>query len=82
MTSARSTKVLAMVLAGLVMVGVVAACGDDPPPTLDYLTDARLSTANANTAAGNADGALMLTGRVLPGFSYLGASGQVTPRGN
>ncbi|WP_200903192.1 ABC transporter substrate-binding protein [Gordonia sp. w5E2] len=79
MTSARSTKVLAMVLAGLVMVGVVAACGDDPPPTLDYLTDARLSTANANTAAGNADGALMLTGRVLPGFSYLGASGQVTP---
>ena len=50
MTSVRSTKVLAMVLAGLVMVGVVAACGDDPPPTLDYLTDARLSTANANTA--------------------------------
>ncbi|MBP0645514.1 ABC transporter substrate-binding protein, partial [Mycobacterium tuberculosis] len=70
---------LAVVLAGLVMIGVVAACGDDQPPTLDYLTDARLSTANANTVAGNADGALMLTGRVLPGFSYLGASGQVTP---
>lgn len=68
-----------MVLAGLAMVGVVSACGDDPPPTLDYLTDARLSTANANTADGNADGALMLTSRVLPGFSFLGASGQVTP---
>lgn len=79
MTSGRGTRVLAVVLAVLVMIGVVAACGDDQPPTLDYLTDARLSTANANTVAGNADGALMLTGRVLPGFSYLGASGQVTP---
>lgn len=60
--------------------GVVTACGSDPAPrALDYVVDATLRTYNANTDNGNADGTLMATTRVLPGFSFLGAAGQVTP---
>lgn len=59
--------------------GLVSGCGDDGPPTITYVVDARIDTYNANTVDGNAGGALMATTRLLPGFSYLGAQGQVTP---
>ncbi|MXP22272.1 ABC transporter substrate-binding protein [Gordonia sp. HNM0687] len=63
----------------LLLTAVVTACGDDGPPTIDYVLDARIDTYNANTVDGNAAGVLMATTRMLPGFSYLGAQGQVTP---
>lgn len=58
---------------------LVTGCGDDGPPTVNYLVDARLSTYNANTVSGNSDGVLMAFTRVLPGFSFLGSAGQVIP---
>ncbi|MEE4022925.1 ABC transporter substrate-binding protein [Gordonia sp. PKS22-38] len=63
----------------LVAAGLLTACGEEGPPTVDYVVDARIDTYNANTVDGNAGGALMATTRMLPGFSYLGAQGQVTP---
>ncbi|GAB18262.1 hypothetical protein GOEFS_050_00400 [Gordonia effusa NBRC 100432] len=72
----RAATFAASVVAGL---GLVTACGDDTPPTINYLVDARISTYNPNTVSGNADGVLMAFARVLPGFSFLGASGQVIP---
>ncbi|NMO05061.1 ABC transporter substrate-binding protein [Gordonia sp. TBRC 11910] len=59
--------------------GVVSGCGDAGPPTVNYLVDARFSTYNANSVTGNSDGVLMAFTRVLPGFSFLGSSGQVIP---
>ncbi|MDL9947541.1 ABC transporter substrate-binding protein [Gordonia sp. ABSL11-1] len=61
------------------LTGLLTACGDDGPPTIDYVVDGRISSYNANTVDGNADGVLMATTRLLPGFSYLGAQGQVAP---
>ncbi|MGC4935857.1 ABC transporter substrate-binding protein [Gordonia sp. DT30] len=60
--------------------GPLAACGrDSTEPTIDYVIDADVRSYNANTENGNADGALMALTRVLPGFSFLGDAGQVTP---
>jgi len=68
------------VLFGLsLLAGLVSACGDDGPPSINYVVDARVITYNANTVSGNSDGALMVTGRLLPGFSLLGPQGQVVP---
>ncbi len=72
-------RALASTVAVAFAAGLLTACGDDGPPTIDYLVDARITTYNANTVSGNADGALMVTGRLLPGFSLLGAAGQVIP---
>lgn len=67
-------------LAVAAVVSLASACGgDDTPPTINYVVDAKLSTYNANTVDGNADGVLMATTRMLPGFSLLGDAGQVTP---
>ncbi|AZG44247.1 ABC transporter substrate-binding protein [Gordonia insulae] len=63
----------------VVAAGLLTACGEDGPPTIDYVVDARIDSYNANTVDGNASGVLMATTRILPGFSYLGAQGQVTP---
>ncbi|MED5800283.1 ABC transporter substrate-binding protein [Gordonia sp. Z-3] len=63
----------------LLLTGLLTACGEEGPPSVDYALDARIDTYNANTVDGNAGGVLMATTRMLPGFSYLGASGQVTP---
>lgn len=63
----------------MLLTGVLTACGDEGPPTVDYALDARIDSYNANTVDGNAGGVLMATTRMLPGFSYLGAQGQVTP---
>ncbi|MGV9711142.1 ABC transporter substrate-binding protein [Gordonia sp. NPDC003424] len=70
---------LALVTSLFVVGGLLTACGDDPPPSVTYVVDARIDTYNANTVDGNAGGALMATTRLLPGFSFLGAQGQVTP---
>lgn len=75
----RTGRVTALLLVAAGVLGLTVACSEDAEPQLDYVVDARLSTVNANTVAGNADGALMAVTRVFPGFSYLGASGQVTP---
>lgn len=72
-------RLLGVVVSLALAVGILAGCGEDGPPSIDYVVDARVVTYNANTVAGNAAGALMTTTRVLPGFSYLGAAGQVTP---
>ncbi|MFW0790451.1 ABC transporter substrate-binding protein [Gordonia sp. CPCC 205333] len=72
----RAAAATVSMVAGL---GLLTACGDDTPPTVNYLVDARISTYNPNTVSGNADGVLMAFSRVLPGFSFLGASGQVIP---
>lgn len=79
--SARRDRLrgVAVIAALAVMAGLLAACGDDGPPTIDYVVDARVDSYNANTVDGNASGVLMATTRMLPGFSYLGAAGQVTP---
>ncbi|MGV9671098.1 ABC transporter substrate-binding protein [Gordonia sp. NPDC003504] len=83
---ARSTRrqstvmrLLVVVVGAALAATLVSACSDPPPPTIDYAVDAKLSTYNANTREGNANGVLMATTRVLPGFSYLGDAGQVTP---
>lgn len=75
----RVFHALALLTSIAVIGAVVSACGDDGPPSITYVVDARLDTYNANTVDGNAGGALMATTRLLPGFSYLGAQGQVTP---
>ncbi|GAB92794.1 ABC transporter substrate-binding protein [Gordonia rhizosphera] len=72
-------KVSALLVACVAGAGLLSACGDGGPPTIEYVVDARTDGYNANTVVGNADGVLMATTRVLPGFSYLGAQGQVTP---
>ncbi|MFW0784911.1 ABC transporter substrate-binding protein [Gordonia sp. CPCC 206044] len=63
----------------VLLAGLLSACGDDGPPTINYVVDADIDSYNANTVDGNARGVLMATTRMLPGFSYLGAQGQVTP---
>ncbi|MGC5258659.1 ABC transporter substrate-binding protein [Gordonia sp. DT218] len=70
---------IALVGVVVVLAGLLAGCGEDGPPTIDYAVDARIDSYNANTVEGNANGVLMATTRMLPGFSYLGAHGQVTP---
>lgn len=76
----RKHRLLALGACAVATAGLLAACsGDDTPPTIDYVVDATLSGYNANTVEGSADGVLMATTRVLPGFSYIGANGQVTP---
>ncbi len=73
-------RLLALVVVTVTGAGLVTACSkDDRPPTIDYIVDAGLTTYNANTVSGNADGALMALTRVLPGFSLLGDQGQVMP---
>ncbi|MFW0794564.1 ABC transporter substrate-binding protein [Gordonia sp. CPCC 205515] len=73
-------RTLLTLVTSLAVVGaLVSGCGDDGPPSITYVVDARIDTYNANTVDGNAGGALMATTRLLPGFSYLGAQGQVTP---
>ncbi|MFZ2237995.1 MAG: ABC transporter substrate-binding protein, partial [Gordonia amarae] len=73
-------RLLALVVVAVTGAGLVTACSkDDRPPTIDYIVDAGLTTYNANTVSGNADGALMALTRVLPGFSLLGDQGQVMP---
>ena len=75
----RSRRLTAVAAAAVVAAGLVAACSDSPPPAIDYVVDATVDTYNANTVDGNARGVLMATTRMLPGFSFLGAAGQVTP---
>ena len=72
-------RVLSLLVGLVTVAGLVTACGDDGPPTIDYVVDARITTYNANTVSGNADGVLMATTRLLPGFSLLGPAGQVIP---
>ncbi|MEO9328591.1 ABC transporter substrate-binding protein [Gordonia aurantiaca] len=72
-------RVLSLFVGLVAGAGVVTACGDGGPPTIDYVVDARISGYNANTVEGNADGVLMATSRLLPGFSLLGPQGQVIP---
>ncbi|MDL9936439.1 ABC transporter substrate-binding protein [Gordonia sp. ABSL1-1] len=81
MTTRTRTYLRALIaVVGVALVaGTVTACGDDGPPTIDYAVDARIASYNANTIGGNADGVLMVTGRIQPGFSFLGAFGQVIP---
>ncbi|WP_439032802.1 ABC transporter substrate-binding protein [Gordonia terrae] len=75
----ETVKIVSLLVGLVLAAGVLTACGDDGPPTIDYVVDARISTYNANTVGGNADGALMATTRLLPGFSLLGPAGQVIP---
>ncbi|MCR5976362.1 ABC transporter substrate-binding protein [Gordonia jinghuaiqii] len=72
-------RILSLVVGLVVAAGLLTACGDDGPPTIDYVVDARITSYNANTVDGNADGVLMATGRLLPGFSLIGPAGQVIP---
>ncbi|PWD43114.1 ABC transporter substrate-binding protein [Gordonia paraffinivorans] len=72
-------RVLSLFVGVVAGAGVLTACGDGGPPTIDYVVDARISGYNANTVDGNADGVLMATTRLLPGFSLLGPQGQVIP---
>lgn len=73
----RSAVLVVILVVGA---GLIAGCSrDDAPPTITYVVDADIRSYNANTENGNADGVLMAFTRVLPGFSYLGDAGQVTP---
>ncbi|ASR03552.1 ABC transporter substrate-binding protein [Gordonia rubripertincta] len=72
-------RVLSLLVGIVTGAGVLTACGDDGPPTIDYVVDAHVTSYNANTVDGNADGVLMATSRLLPGFSLLGPQGQVIP---
>ncbi|WLP92945.1 ABC transporter substrate-binding protein [Gordonia sp. NB41Y] len=72
-------RIAAAVTACAAVTGLASACGEDMPPTVNYVVDADISSYNANSVDGNADGVLMATTRVLPGFSLLGNAGQVTP---
>lgn len=75
-----AVRLLALMVGLVTGAGLVTGCsGEDRPPTIDYIVDAGLTTYNANTVAGNADGSLMALTRVLPGFSLLGDRGQVMP---
>ncbi len=77
--SGTPARIVSAVFAVVAVLGIVVGCSDDGPATINYVVDARIDTYNANTVDGNASGVLMATTRVLPGFSYLGAQGQVTP---
>ncbi|WP_246007590.1 ABC transporter substrate-binding protein [Gordonia oryzae] len=73
----RSAVLLVILLVGA---GLIAGCSrDNAPAAINYVVDADIRSYNPNTENGNADGALMAFTRVLPGFSYLGDAGQVTP---
>ncbi|WP_132993492.1 ABC transporter substrate-binding protein [Gordonia zhaorongruii] len=58
---------------------VMVACGgeEEEHSSIDYLTDARVASYNANTPDGYANGSLMALTRVLPGFSFIGPDGQI-----
>ena len=59
---------------------MLSACNsDNTSNAINYVVDADVNSYNANTVEGNAAGVLMATTRVLPGFSFLGNAGQVTP---
>ncbi|GAA1480656.1 ABC transporter substrate-binding protein [Gordonia sinesedis] len=79
MRTTRIPRLAVLAVAATALIGLVAGCSDSPPPAVDYVVDATVDTYNANTVDGNAHGVLMATTRMLPGFSYLGAAGQVTP---
>ncbi|GAC68831.1 ABC transporter substrate-binding protein [Gordonia soli] len=79
MRKGLGVRLVAGISALVATAALVSACGDDGPPTIHYVVDATVDSYNANTVAGNANGVVMATARVLPGFSLLGAAGQVTP---
>lgn len=74
----RDRRTLGLFAASVaVVLPLVSACGIDENAPLYYRTDARLSTYNAASREGNADGVAMAFTRVLGGFSFLGPQGQV-----
>lgn len=77
-TTKRDFRIPGLLAASVaVMLPLVAACGVDENAPLYYRTDARLSTYNAASREGNADGVAMAFTRVLGGFTFLGPQGQV-----
>lgn len=76
---ASTPRIVVVALVVLTALASAVGCSDSGPTTVDYAVDARVDSYNANTVDGNASGVLMALTRVLPGFSYLGAQGQVTP---
>jgi len=74
----RDCRTLGLIAASAaVVLPLVAGCGIDENTPIYYRTDARLSTYNAASREGNADGVAMAFTRVLGGFSFLGPQGQV-----
>ncbi|MFD4292313.1 ABC transporter substrate-binding protein [Rhodococcus sp. NPDC058505] len=72
------------VAAACALVGASAACStqEDQVPSIGYAVDNVVSTYNANTVAGAADGARQAFVRVLTGFSYLGPEGTALSDGD
>ncbi|MGB6039521.1 MAG: ABC transporter substrate-binding protein, partial [Gordonia sp. (in: high G+C Gram-positive bacteria)] len=76
MIGPRLRRVVALSAVGAAAGAVLVACGDDRS-AIDYVIDARVSSYNANTVNGHADGSIMALSRVLPGFSIVGPDGQI-----